>query len=422
MQVGQSSQLIEVVKATIQVLNKQNVPVTPNRYAKEFVRQSASIKDDLQELIELENAIKSSVKTYNFKNQDITTYHELAQEIIEHTRNFNNLNFLAASLKECLAPSIDDAINERLEEFLEIIEKKPVELLEARNIEKLKSISKQRILLDKDIVKRKAVDIGKLTQLMVKYFNKSLLQSGNSLEEINNIKSELDDLELSTASKRELMQFQSKLIDSIYNLGYTLEATQEEIKQNRTKFLVMQEHIEKLQKDLDKERKESNVDFLTGLLNRRAYGFEIEKIEKQFQIFGNKYAIAFLDIDRFKSINDNHGHDCGDTILKTFAKLLSALMRAGDLIVRYGGEEFVAIVMYNEKDEIKKYAQRIKRIIKENSFVHGDLKFKVTFSGGIACRENFDNYEDALLRADELMYEAKNSGRDKIKFDDNEEV
>ncbi len=416
--------LKNVVKETIKVLNKKNVPITPNNYAKEFVRQVVVINNNIEgldEIKELNETIQKAIKTYKLDN-NIRTYYDLSKELLEQTKNFSNLDYLISNLNECLAPSIDEAVTDKLKDFIDVMKKRPAEILDIRNINKLKSISQERISLDRDIVKRKAIDINKLTQLMIKYFNKSLLQSGNSLEEVNSIKTELDALELSSASKRELIQFQSKIVDSIYNLGYTLEANQEEIKQSRTKFLVMQEQIEKLQNDLEKERKESNVDFLTGLLNRRAYGFEIEKIEKQYQIFGTKYAIVFLDIDRFKSINDNHGHDCGDTILKTFAKLLSALMRAGDLIVRYGGEEFVAIVMYNEQEEVKKYAQRIKRIIKENSFVHEDMKFKVTFSGGIAYRERYEKYEDALLRADELMYKAKNTGRDKIVFDDNIEV
>ncbi|MDD2640323.1 MAG: diguanylate cyclase, partial [Arcobacteraceae bacterium] len=93
-----------------------------------------------------------------------------------------------------------------------------------------------------------------------------------------------------------------------------------------------------------------------------------------------------------------------------------------DIIVRYGGEEFVSIIIYDDIEEVKKYAYRIKKIIEENNFVYKDLKFKITFSAGVAYREKYDCYHTSVNNADDLMYKAKKAGREKIIFDDGFEI
>ncbi|MFA7084368.1 MAG: GGDEF domain-containing protein [Arcobacteraceae bacterium] len=420
----QKQTLLTIVKATLTTLQKQNAIITPNNYAKEFTRQASTFRSKIPELKELDETIENVINAHNIKNKNIDTYYELTKELLSlnQTNKIINLDYFVSSLEEIISPSIDYKIESKIKTLVNKIKEKPTEMLELRTIEKLKTISKERIELDRQVIKDKTSDISKLTQLMAKYFDRSLIQSGNSLQEINKIKNELDDLELSSTSRRELLMLQNKLIDTVYELGHNLKSSQDELIENQSKFVKMQDHIEKLQKDLQIVKNQNNFDFLTGVLNRRAYDIEVEKLENQYAIFKNKYAVVFIDIDNFKVINDNHGHDCGDTILKTFAALLSALTREGDLIVRYGGEEFVSIIIYEDEEEVKKYAQRIKKIIEENNFVYKELKFKITFSAGVAYRERYDCYNTAVNKADDLMYKAKKSGREKIIFDDNFEI
>jgi diguanylate cyclase (GGDEF)-like protein len=415
--------LINLVKSTLRTLRKQNINATPNNYAREFARQASKNRNKITELLELDSIAKDLFKQYpQLKNRQFDSYYELTKEYLKLQNLCENhdikFDYLIDSLEDIISPSIDHRIDKDIKNLVATLKTHPEDVVKKSNVDRLKNISKQRIEHDKKVINDKTSDIIKLTKLMGKYFDKSLIQSGNSLEEVNKIKSELDELELSSTSRRELLMLQNKLIDTVYELGHNLKTSQEELKQNQSKFTKMQEHIEKLQENLNNARKDGNIDFLTGIFNRRAYDIELEKIENQFNIFNSKYAIVFIDIDHFKNVNDNYGHECGDAILKTFARLLNALTREGDIVVRYGGEEFVSLIKYDQEEEIKKYTKRIKSIIEENNFIYEDKKFKITFSAGVAFRSKYENYELAVKKADNLMYEAKNNGRAKIYFDD----
>lgn len=144
-------------------------------------------------------------------------------------------------------------------------------------------------------------------------------------------------------------------------------------------------------------------------------------MEKKYTTLNTKYAIIFFDIDDFKDINDNYGHDCGDVVLKTFATILNKMMRQADIICRYGGEEFVGLISYKEKNEVINYINRIKDIILKHKFVYtNDIKLKVRFSAGVAFRDNYASYEDTIKYADILLYKAKHEGKDKIILDSGE--
>ncbi|MGD9555141.1 MAG: diguanylate cyclase, partial [Arcobacteraceae bacterium] len=88
------------------------------------------------------------------------------------------------------------------------------------------------------------------------------------------------------------------------------------------------------------------------------------------------------------------------------------------VICRYGGEEFVAIVHFKLKRELLGYLKRLKTIVAENKFVYEDKRIQITFSAGVSVRSQYKTYEEAIKKADELLYEAKNNGRNKIILDD----
>ena len=120
-------------------------------------------------------------------------------------------------------------------------------------LEELKEISLRRQDQDRVAIREKARDIVKLTSLMSKYFDKSLIQSGNTIEEVKNIKSELEDLDLSKQSNREVGILQSKIIDTVFKLENSMEENKTELIQNQTDFNNLHKTIEKLQKDIHKK-------------------------------------------------------------------------------------------------------------------------------------------------------------------------
>jgi len=177
---------------------------------------------------------------------------------------------------------------------------------------------------------------------------------------------------------------------------------------------LLEEKIKKLEDNLSTYKKESIVDFLTTLLTRKAYEKEVKKFEEHYIRDNIDYAIVFFDLDKFKDVNDNYGHDCGDTVLKTFGLILNKLTRKTDVVARYGGEEFVALIQYSKEEDLVQYLKRVKDVVTKNKFTHKDLKLDITFSAGVDIRSNHGSYEDTIQQADILMYEAKFDGRNQI--------
>lgn len=239
---------------------------------------------------------------------------------------------------------------------------------------------------------------------MGKYFDKCLLQSDDTSQEVSMIKTELEKLELSKHSARDLAMLQSKLVNTIHKLENTIDESQAELFKGQKDCVYLQKQINKLEQDLNEVSREKDIDFLTGIANRRSFVAEVDKIENEYEIFKSKYAIVFYDIDHFKSINDNYGHECGDTILTTFATILKKLTREEDVICRYGGEEI-------------SYLKRVRNIVSTNKFVHKDIKLKIKFCAGVVYRNKYNSYKEAINQADLLLNKAKHEGRNKIIID-----
>jgi len=410
----------KLTKLTLTELKGKNLPSTPENYFIEFKKQAKVLELKFDEIIKFDK-IKSKASSKELKDKEIKSYIDLL-EILSLRPSLNDLNKFAQNIDEILSPSIDFNNDKKINSFINKISKSPKKLLERDSIKELKDLAKDRIKADREILKKKTDDIIKLTSLMGKYFDKSLLESTNSSDEIHKIKDELEELNISNASHRELGDVQRKLVDTIYNIEKSMEKNRDDLSQNKEKFEELNKHIEKLQKELTLAKKEKSTDYLTGVLNRRAFDEELEKIEKKHNIFKTNYAVVFYDIDHFKTINDTHGHTCGDAVLRTFGGILKALTRKEDIIARYGGEEFVALINYEKEKELVKYSKRVKDLIKKRDFIYKDININLTYSAGISFRSNYNSYEDTKKRADELLYKAKSEGRDKILFDDGKEI
>ena len=148
-------------------------------------------------------------------------------------------------------------------------------------------------------------------------------------------------------------------------------------------------------------KKKLEIDSLTNVNNR----FFLENsLPKIFDLY-SKRSIAMLDIDFFKKINDTYGHQYGDKILKDFAEIIKESIRKTDIVIRYGGEEFLIFFPNTSKKEALIALLKIKKRLKNSNY-------KYTFSGGIA--DEGSNLEEMIELADKRLYKAKNSGRDKI--------
>jgi two-component system cell cycle response regulator len=159
------------------------------------------------------------------------------------------------------------------------------------------------------------------------------------------------------------------------------------------------------------------TDPLTGLFNRRYMETHLASLVEQAANRGKPISVLILDIDFFKSVNDGHGHDAGDDVLREFALRIRKSIRNIDLACRYGGEEFVIVMPETDIAVATVVAERLRRRIANEPFViqNGSNSLDVTISIGLAdlC-EPEDNAATILKRADQALYRAKRDGRNRV--------
>jgi two-component system cell cycle response regulator len=172
-----------------------------------------------------------------------------------------------------------------------------------------------------------------------------------------------------------------------------------------------------LRDNLDHSLELAVTDQLTGLHNRRYMQGRLEALTKRAAAGGEPVAALVIDIDHFKKINDSFGHAVGDEVLREFAARLASNVRAIDLPVRYGGEEFVVIMPDTRLKDAQRIAERVRLHVAGSPFrvMGGDELLSVTISIGVAASDGEGDAPQALLRrADEALYEAKAQGRNRV--------
>lgn len=153
-------------------------------------------------------------------------------------------------------------------------------------------------------------------------------------------------------------------------------------------------------------------DPLTSLHTRRFMNDHMERLLLCHEREKDKYlAIVFFDIDYFKNVNDSYGHSCGDEVLLRVSGIIKHISRPDDLCIRYGGEEFVVILLSDNIDTAEKYADRVRIEVNNLSFNCKNIDFSISLSAGIAIRESEEDFYMTLQRADENLYKAKKQGR-----------
>ena len=157
-------------------------------------------------------------------------------------------------------------------------------------------------------------------------------------------------------------------------------------------------------------------DVLTGLSNRRAFQQQLKAASKRCKRTGGSIAIAYIDLDHFKPVNDSFGHHVGDAVLTDVAQRLQAAVRGCDFVARIGGDEFVALIEeIKSDDDIVPIAERIVASIK-NPFLANHHQIEISCSVGIAIYPRDGDIENLMICADKAMYQAKEAGKNQFKF------
>jgi diguanylate cyclase (GGDEF)-like protein len=170
----------------------------------------------------------------------------------------------------------------------------------------------------------------------------------------------------------------------------------------------------KLAASLEQVQQLASHDELTRTLNRRALVSSLERERVRAERSGLPFSISMMDLDHFKAVNDTYGHGTGDAVLQEFAATVHATMRATDVFGRYGGEEFMIILVGTESPAALEAMERIRAAVAGHDWNAIAPGLAQTVSGGIAIFRKGESIEQLLHRADQALYQAKDGGRNRI--------
>lgn len=170
-------------------------------------------------------------------------------------------------------------------------------------------------------------------------------------------------------------------------------------------------HILRQKREIESNLAEALADSLTGLANRRAFDLELSRRLAQRQRLGTPLCLQIIDIDKFKSFNDNFGHPLGDAILKEIATALLDTARESDTVARLGGDEFAVILFGSNVEEASYAAERFRSAISDSPVRYEGQEHSLTISSGVAEAQLDDDAASLLKRADSALYAAKEAGR-----------
>lgn len=217
----------------------------------------------------------------------------------------------------------------------------------------------------------------------------------------NQVKSQIDHI------KQALDTYQQSAKD--FSLGDQLAALSEKIK-------ALEAESENNRSNLESQRQKALLDPLTELPNRQAYNERAAAEVQRWQRYGRPLSIAVFDIDLFKNINDNYGHQAGDRVIKVIGRSIAKRLREVDFFCRFGGEEFVALLPETSAEVAFPLLDKIREAIAKASFNYKEQPMNITLSIGITEFKKSDDLEAAFERADQALYQAKSNGRNQVKM------
>ncbi|MCO4792146.1 MAG: GGDEF domain-containing protein [Bacteriovoracaceae bacterium] len=168
----------------------------------------------------------------------------------------------------------------------------------------------------------------------------------------------------------------------------------------------------------DKLNWEANTDGHTGCYNKTYFNNRIDLEVKKSKVTGEPLSLIIFDLDHFKNLNDNFGHDAGDYVLKEMAGLIRKNgVRDLDVFARYGGEEFVILLPKTNLKQAYDIAERLRKLLEEHHFMYDEKRLPVTASIGVAdYRQGVTSGTELFKRADQAVYKAKQGGRNQVQF------
>ncbi|MEY2686100.1 MAG: hypothetical protein RL375_298, partial [Pseudomonadota bacterium] len=204
-----------------------------------------------------------------------------------------------------------------------------------------------------------------------------------------------------------------EMVDETRTVHEVVSQTTQRLHDEHARATEMAERVHQLEAELRQLSQEVGTDQLTQIANRRGLLRQFEVEQSRIDREGIVLAVGLLDIDNFKRLNDTLGHNTGDEALKFLARRVGEMLRPTDTLARYGGEEFVVLLPATEVPEAQTVLTRVQRLMSAELFMHENKQTFVTFSAGVTLLRRGETLEAALQRADEALYEAKRTGKNR---------
>lgn len=251
----------------------------------------------------------------------------------------------------------------------------------------------------------------------------SWAEEGRKLEavvqnQVKDIKSSVDvasDLDqLKSVISNRLDVLQEHLNEYQHNEVRRQQQLSSELENVKSRLVNVETEADQLRTRLKSKHQQSIIDPLTGAHNRLAYDERVGAEVARWKRYGNSLAIAVLDVDHFKKINDHYGHKAGDKALKLIAQVLKENLRETDFLARYGGEEFTVLITETPEDGVAGVTEKLRKAVEECKFHYASKDVPITISAGYTMFREGDSAETAFNRADGALYRAKERGRNQV--------
>ena len=326
----------------------------------------------------------------------------------------SDLRHIAAVIIASLVPSIASSVNDLIALVSDNLRKYPESLIVESTVDEIKEAIKLRITLDRKALKDMILSLDDVLDRLSVQLIGMIEKSDQSNSDIKEIKKDLENLNKNTTL--DFKTAHKKLYSIAIALEQNTEALSKELRTHDSEVKFLGQKIEQLEKELKDSKKTSREDFLTKLFNKRALEEHLELKESEYERYNRNYSIVMFDIDFFKKVNDTYGHDAGDVILSSFGKILKEECRTVDVVGRFGGEEFMAILSETDAAGGAIFANKVRKHVESAKFIYQSSRISVTVSAGVAQRNNFTSQKATINSADEHLYTAKKAGRNRVEY------
>lgn len=426
------TQCADILESQTQLTKRilQVITVLHNKEAAELAKQSIDLLNNSPKSSQLDqfrqlwvNFITTYDDTFleklkaigSVNNRDLKrTVEGLNIAVGESVESVNSMSLakISSLLISSFVPSIASSVNDKIAALSEKLRNNP-KLLDSVSIEsEIRNAISLRISLDKESVREMVESLDGVLDKLSHRIIDMIEKSDSSTEEIQAIKKELNSYD--TANITNFKVAHKKLYTIAVALEENTQLLSKDLKNHSNEVALLSKKINKLEKELESAKQESKEDFLTKLYNKRALDEFMEIKEAEFERYGRNFSIVMFDLDHFKSVNDNFGHEAGDAVLTAFAQILKKECRTVDVVGRFGGEEFLAILSETDTKGGSVFAEKVREHVQKARFMYKNERIEVTVSCGVSERVKHSSLKAALNSADEYLYQAKKNGRNQV--------